>query len=81
MSVFSFTFDALHSGAYVAAPPRGRAVAMVNRIMQPPAPTAGVKDYSLSDMDGYRVGMVPAAVIRPRLGPNAPTIYLRRDGW
>ena len=36
-------------------------------------------DFGLYGPDGARLGMVPAAVGRPRLGADQPTIYLRRD--
>jgi hypothetical protein len=37
------------------------------------------KDFCLYGPDGNRLGMVPAAAGRPRLGADQPTIYLHRD--
>lgn len=42
------------------------------------APSAP-KDFCLYGPDGDRLGLVPAAEGRPRLGRSEPTILLKRD--
>lgn len=42
-----------------------------------PAPAG--KDYCLLDERGRRLGSIPAALVRPAVGRNAPTLLLNRD--
>ena len=54
------------------------AVPQTNRRARAQAARA-VKDYCLFDEQRTRVGTIAAAHTRPRLGKNAPTLYLRRE--
>ncbi len=80
MTAMSFALEnAFHSGACVAVPRHvARAAELVRRVVSG-ATERVIKDYCLTDPDSNVIGTVPAALNRPNLGPNHPTIYLHRE--
>ena len=54
------------------------AVTGVRRRARTQSAPAG-KDYFLLDERGRRLGTIPAALVRPAVGRNAPTLLLNRD--
>ncbi len=66
----------LQSGSCTVIPRR------VGRVSSRPATAEragrGPKDYCLLDEQGERLGTIVATGVRPMLGKNASTIYLRR---
>ena len=42
-------------------------------------PVPAGKDYVLLDERGRKLGTIPAALVRPVVGRNAPTLLLNRD--
>ncbi len=80
MTAMSFALEnAFHSGACVAIPRHvARAAELVRRVVGG-ATERAIKDYCLTDADGNVIGTVPAALKRPNLGSNHPTLYLHRE--
>jgi hypothetical protein len=54
------------------------AVTGVRRRARTQSAPAG-KDYCLRDERGMRLGTIPAALVRPAVGRDAPTLLLNRD--
>ncbi len=54
------------------------AVPRMNRRARTQAARA-LKDYFLLDEQGKRLGTITTARVKPALGKDAPTIYLRRE--
>lgn len=80
MTAMSFALEnAFHSGTCVAIPRHvARAAELVRRVVGG-ATERVIKDYCLTDADGNVIGTVPAALNRPNLGSNHPTLYLQRE--
>jgi hypothetical protein len=58
----------------------GRRAAVPRITQRAHAQAAGaLNDYCLFDEQGTPVGTIEAACTRPRLGKNAPTLYLQRE--
>jgi hypothetical protein len=63
---------------YTFQPERCAPVPRITRRARSRAARA-LNDYCLVDEQGTPVGTIAAAYTRPRLGKNAPTLYLRRE--
>jgi len=67
---------AVHTGACLAVP---RAlVAAAGRIRGMLMEPVREREYCLHDEDGHALGVIRAPHGRPRVGREAPTVYLRR---
>ena len=71
MTAVSLVFDAVFVSGKCPAVPG------VRRRARTPSATAG-KDYCLLDERGRRLGTIPAALVGPVVGRNAPTLLLNR---
>lgn len=65
----------VHTGACMAVP---RAIARVRRSARARPAEPAEHEYCLHDEDGNPLGIIRAPSRRPYVGPNAPSVYLRR---
>ena len=67
----------LRSGSYAGVPKHAGRVSSRQAATKPAR--GGLKDYCLLNERGECLGMIAAARIRPILGKNAATLYMRRE--
>lgn len=71
--------DVVRSGNCAAIARATRRERARSALAQPGQLAGAGKDYCLFDEQGKRLGTISSACMRPVLGKNAPTFYLRRE--